>query len=63
MKFRISTILWLTLAVACFFAGMHWDDFYAEMRTARANTAAVQVGKSINLTVPSKGQIQRAFRP
>lgn len=61
MKFRIASILWLTLAVACFFAGMHWDDFYETMRTPRIKTATVQVGRSINLTVPSNGQIPRAL--
>ena len=61
-KFRISTLLWITLAVACFFAGMSWDDFYERARLAMAkNTAVVQVGKSITITAPSKLQVPRVL--
>ena len=60
MKFRISTLLWLTLAVACFFAGMHWGDFYERLRSSvpkkkvAANNVVVQVGKSVTISTPSK---------
>ena len=40
-KFRISTLLWLTLAVACFFAGTQWDDYYNRMKASR--TAPIYV--------------------
>ena len=59
-KFRISTLLWLTLAVACFFAGMSWDEFYerARLAMARKNVAAnnvvVQAGTSVRISAPSK---------
>ena len=61
MKFRISTLLWLTLAIACFFAGMSWDDVYEKLRAPRVKTATVQVGKSITLSPPSKLQVPRAI--
>ncbi len=32
MKFLISTLLWLTLASACFFAAMSCHDFYERTR-------------------------------
>lgn len=54
-KFRISTLLWLTLAVACFFAGMSWDDFYERVRVRRAkiNPVTVAVGGTTPIAVPS----------
>ncbi len=58
-KFRISTLLWLTLAVACFFAGMSWDGFYERARLAKKNVVAVnnvvvQAGNSVRISAPSK---------
>ena len=53
-NFRITTLLWITPAVSCFFAGMSWDDFYERARVAFANTntVAVQLGSSVLLMVP-----------
>ncbi len=54
MRFRISALLWLTLAVASFFAGMSWDDVYERLRVTKTtrNTAVVQVGNSITINAP-----------
>ena len=61
MKFRIATLLWLTLAVACFFAGMSWDELSERLLAPKIPTASVRVGQAITLTVPSKSQIPRAM--
>ena len=61
MKFRISSLLWLTLAVACFFAGMSWDDFYAKRAAPPIKKITIQLGNSITLSAPSKLQVPRAI--
>jgi Flp pilus assembly secretin CpaC len=61
MRFRISTLLWITLAIACFFAGMSWDDVRERLPRAvtTQKTAVVQVSKSITIGAPSKLMIPR----
>ena len=61
IRFRISTLLWLTLAIACFFAGMSWDDISesARLATATKKVASVTVNSSKTISLPSNSLISR----
>jgi hypothetical protein len=37
LQFRLSTLLWITLAVACFFGGMRVERWLGAQRDAQAD--------------------------
>ena len=55
MKFRLTSILWLTLAIACFFGGMSWNGF-----SGAPGSASMEIGASVELSPQSGRPIARA---
>lgn len=51
-RFRIATLLWITLVISAFFAGRHWSGNAAlvQLERAQGKQYSIACGKTINVT-------------